>query len=142
MTLPRRNPRLTRGVATVTLGLFGLAGGLFSGCGDSSDEDSCVSTREYCANEILGGAMKSCAGCHEPGGLASEQFAEFRLWPATYPGFIDENLENVRKMASTEFNGVPLFADRGGSTPYQTLYVPVRPGVWQAYQSGLQRTRG
>ncbi|MCA9736639.1 MAG: hypothetical protein R3E98_06335 [Gemmatimonadota bacterium] len=41
-----------------------------------------------------------------------------------------------------EFNGVPLFADRGGSTPYQTLYVPVRPGVWQAYQSGLQRTRG
>ncbi|MCA9689670.1 MAG: DUF1588 domain-containing protein [Myxococcales bacterium] len=108
MTLPRRNPRLTRGVATVTLGLFGLAGGLFSGCGDSSDEDSCVSTREYFANEILGGAMKSCAGCHEPGGLASEQFAEFRLWPATYPGFIDENLENVRKMASTEFNGVPL----------------------------------
>lgn len=41
-----------------------------------------------------------------------------------------------------EFNGVPLFADRGTASPYQTLYIPVRPGVWQAYQSGLRRTRG
>ena len=41
-----------------------------------------------------------------------------------------------------EFNGVPLFADRGASTPYTQLYVPVRPGIWQPYESGLQRTRG
>ncbi len=41
-----------------------------------------------------------------------------------------------------EFNGVPLFADRSASTPYTRLYVPVRPGVWQPYESGLQRTRG
>ena len=25
---------------------------------------------------------------------------------------------------------------------FQTLYVPVRPGFWQAYQTGLPQTRG
>ncbi len=40
-----------------------------------------------------------------------------------------------------EHRGVPLFADRGAARPIQTLYVPVRPGVWQPYQS-LRRTRG
>ncbi|MCG6957421.1 MAG: hypothetical protein LJF04_15635 [Gemmatimonadetes bacterium] len=38
--------------------------------------------------------------------------------------------------------GVPLFATRSAERPFQTLYVPVRPGVWQAYQAGLRRTRG
>jgi len=41
-----------------------------------------------------------------------------------------------------EHNGVPLFADRGAEAPYAKLYVPVRPGVWQAYETGLRRTRG
>lgn len=41
-----------------------------------------------------------------------------------------------------EHMGVPLFAMRNAERPYETLYVPVRPGVWQAYQTGLQRTRG
>ncbi len=38
--------------------------------------------------------------------------------------------------------GVPLFAMRDAARPFQTLYVPVRPGVWQAYETGLRRTRG
>lgn len=41
-----------------------------------------------------------------------------------------------------EYMGVPLFAESTANRPFQTLYVPVRPGVWQAYQTGLQRTRG
>lgn len=41
-----------------------------------------------------------------------------------------------------EFNGVSLFADRSAERPLSKLYVPVRPGVWQAYESGLRRTRG
>lgn len=41
-----------------------------------------------------------------------------------------------------EFQGVPLFADRTATRPFQTLYVPVRPGIWQAYQTGLPATRG
>lgn len=40
-----------------------------------------------------------------------------------------------------EFMGVPLFVRRGADRPYQQLYVPVRPGVWQAYES-LRATRG
>jgi hypothetical protein len=40
------------------------------------------------------------------------------------------------------FWGVPLFATRGANRPLQQLYVPVRPGVWQAYQTGLPATRG
>ncbi len=38
--------------------------------------------------------------------------------------------------------GIPLFAQRSADRPYRTIYVPVRPGVWQAYQTGLRRTRG
>ncbi|MBI4540425.1 MAG: hypothetical protein HY704_13060 [Gemmatimonadetes bacterium] len=41
-----------------------------------------------------------------------------------------------------EHQGVPLFARTDAQRPYNTLYVPVRPGVWQAYQTGVGRTRG
>jgi hypothetical protein len=41
-----------------------------------------------------------------------------------------------------EFMGVPLFATRDATRPFQILYVPVRPGFWQAYQAGLPATRG
>ena len=38
--------------------------------------------------------------------------------------------------------GVPLFAERSAERPFQTLYAPVRPGVWQGYERGLRSTRG
>jgi hypothetical protein len=41
-----------------------------------------------------------------------------------------------------EHMGVPLFAESTANRPFQRLFVPVRPGVWQAYETGLQRTRG
>lgn len=41
-----------------------------------------------------------------------------------------------------EHMGVPLFAESSAETPYEIIYVPVRAGVWQGYQTGLQRTRG
>lgn len=41
-----------------------------------------------------------------------------------------------------EHMGVPLFANAGAERPFETLYVPVRPGVWQAYQTDLARVRG
>jgi hypothetical protein len=41
-----------------------------------------------------------------------------------------------------EYMGVPLFVQNGAARPFETIYLPVRPGVWQAYQAGLQRTRG
>jgi len=41
-----------------------------------------------------------------------------------------------------EHMGVPLFAESTANRPFQRIFVPVRPGVWQAYETGLQRTRG
>ena len=33
-----------------------------------------------------------------------------------------------------EYGGVTLFADRSAEAPPETLYVPLRPGVWRAYR--------
>ncbi len=41
-----------------------------------------------------------------------------------------------------ETSGVPLFAPRGTETPYPTLWVPVRPGVWMEYRRGPRRPPG
>jgi hypothetical protein len=41
-----------------------------------------------------------------------------------------------------EHMGVPLFAMRSAEEPYEMIYVPVRPGVWQPYETDLRRTRG
>lgn len=41
-----------------------------------------------------------------------------------------------------EHEGVPLYAESSADTPYEVVYVPVRPGIWQGYQTGLRRTRG
>jgi len=41
-----------------------------------------------------------------------------------------------------EHEGVPVFAERSSEAPHDMVYVPVRPGIWQGYEHGLQRTRG
>jgi hypothetical protein len=51
-------------------------------------------------------------------------------------------LDCANIMRVGEHEGVPLFAMRDAESPYQTLYVPVEPGIWQGYQAGLRRTRG
>lgn len=55
-------------------------------------------------------------------------------------GEVRLNCSNIMRVG--EHMGVPLFADSGASSPFETIYAPVRPGVWQAYQTGLQSTRG
>ncbi len=55
-------------------------------------------------------------------------------------GEVSQNCNSIMRVG--EHMGVPLFADSGASSPFETMYVPVRPGVWQAYQTGLQSTRG
>jgi hypothetical protein len=55
-------------------------------------------------------------------------------------GEVSLNCANIRQVG--EFMGVPLFADANAEAPYQRLYVPVRPGVWQAYETDLARVRG
>ncbi len=51
-------------------------------------------------------------------------------------------LQCANIMRVGEFQGVPLFAMRNAERPFQMVYVPVRPGVWQAYETGLNQTRG
>jgi hypothetical protein len=66
-----------------------------------------------------------------------------RFESASYDKSGDEvSLTCADIMRVGEHMGVPLFATRSAERPFETLYVPVRPGVWQAYQTGLQRTRG
>ena len=50
-------------------------------------------------------------------------------------------LDCANIMRVGDYDGVPLFADVGADSPYETLYVPVRPGVWQAYQTNLAAVR-
>ena len=51
-------------------------------------------------------------------------------------------LDCANIMRVGEHMGVPLFANTGAQRPFETLYVPVRPGVWQAYQTDLAAVRG
>ena len=41
-----------------------------------------------------------------------------------------------------DFNGVNVFADVAAGEPFNVLYVPVRPGVFQSYQAQVGRVRG
>lgn len=41
-----------------------------------------------------------------------------------------------------DFNGVNIFADTDAAEPFEVLYVPVRPGVFQAYRAQVGRVRG
>ena len=51
-------------------------------------------------------------------------------------------LECANIMRIGEHMGVPLFAMSTAERPYETIYVPVSPGVWQPYETDLRRTRG
>ena len=42
------------------------------------------------------------------------------------------NCDDVARVG--EFQGVALFADRSGEPPFDVLYVPLRPGIWQTYR--------
>lgn len=41
-----------------------------------------------------------------------------------------------------DFQGVNLFAETSASEPFETLYVPVRAGVFQPYSAQVGRVRG
>ncbi|MFP4624895.1 MAG: hypothetical protein ACLFRX_11995 [Gemmatimonadota bacterium] len=41
-----------------------------------------------------------------------------------------------------DYDGVNLFADVEASEPFEALYVPVQPGVFQPYQAQVGRVRG
>ena len=51
-------------------------------------------------------------------------------------------LDCAEIMTVGEHMGIALFATRDADRPFETIYIAVRPGIWQGYQTGLQRTRG
>jgi hypothetical protein len=88
-----------------------------------------------------------------PGVVFAGEYADGRDWfvadrPVTFEQrtYLKAGNEVSLDCAAIErvgdFMGVPLYANRGATRPLQQLYVPVRPGVWQAYQTGLPATRG
>jgi hypothetical protein len=88
-----------------------------------------------------------------PGVAFAGEYAEGRSWFVNDEPVEFEDIEYLRSggeisldcaniMQVGEFGGVPLFADAGAERPFETLYVPVRPGVWQAYQTDLALVRG
>lgn len=88
-----------------------------------------------------------------PGVAFAGEYAQGRTWfdadePVTFEdrryervgGEVGLDCANIMRVG--EFQGVPLFADAGAERPFETLYVPVRPGVWQAYQTDVAMVRG
>jgi len=121
--------------------------------------DICLATGEVVTvyvtaqGDTLVGPNRVSVRTLRPGVVFAGEYAQGRDWfeadqPLTFErrqysksgGEVRLDCPNIIRVG--EFMGVPLFADRTATTPYQTLYVPVRPGIWQAYQSGLQQTRG
>lgn len=118
--------------AVVWLGLVGVALGAACGGqvgeespGPGSGPDGCVSKREQFAREVWGRVLgQRCVQCHAPGGIAAEANAALKLLPATYPGFLEANYENVTQVAKMSFDGKPVILQKpigglshGGGAP-------------------------
>jgi len=112
-----------------------------------------VEVRVTAQGDTLVGPSRASVRTLRPGVVFAGTYAEGRDWytgdsdvtfeRATYSKSGNEvRLDCGQIMRVGEHMGVPLFAMRNAERPYQTIYVPVRPGIWQAYQSGLRRTRG
>jgi hypothetical protein len=112
-----------------------------------------VQVRVTAQGDTLVGPTRASIKTLRPGVVFAGTYAEGRDW---FTGGTDITFERARYTKSGEEVrldcgqimrigenlGVPLFSMRNAERPYQTIYVPVRPGVWQAYQTGMRRTRG
>jgi hypothetical protein len=121
--------------------------------------DLCLATGEVvqvlitAQSDTLVGPSRVSIRTLRPGVVFAGTYAEGRDWfvadrPITFEqreyrkAGSEVRLECPNITRVGDFMGVPLFVTRDATRPFQTLYVPVRPGFWQAYQSGLRQTRG
>ncbi len=107
----------------------------------TAEGDTLVGPNRVSVREL--GPGVAFAGAYAAGEEWFETDQDIRFERATYSksgGEIGLDCNDIMRVG--EHMGVPLFADRSATQPYQMLYVPVRPGVWQAYETGLRRTRG
>jgi hypothetical protein len=102
--------------------------------------------------DTLVGDRRVPVGALGPGVAFAGEYADGAAWYVADEPIQFEDREYLRSggnvgldcaniMQVGEYQGVPLFADAGAESPYETLYVPVRPGVWQAYQTDLTAVR-
>ena len=98
-------------LSAIVLGTLALSAS--ASCKSSAEDDAssptCVSTREYFTTDVYGKAMKTCAGCHTPGGAADQAGAKFKIVPDTYPDFVTANLDGLRDYVKLDYGGKPLF---------------------------------
>ncbi len=112
-----------------------------------------VQVRVTAQGDTLVGPSRASIRTLRPGVVFAGTYAQNAGW---FTGDEDVTFENraysksgnevrldcAQTMRVGEHMGVPLFAMRNADRPFETVFVPVRPGVWQAYQAGLRRTRG
>ncbi len=124
--------------------LFALA--LLAGCEDigGASNDGCETTREQFAEQVWSSVLEpTCLTCHQPGGLAWEQNARFRLVPATYPGFLDQNLAAVREIVGYEYEGTSLLLAKpsGAVVHGGGMVLPEGSGEYATFSAFLERLR-
>ena len=111
MSISRRFGGARAWTLGVLAGVSAFAGST-AGCSTTAEDDaaspSCVSTREFFTNSVYGKALRTCAGCHTPGGQADQRGAKFKMFPETYPDFVSANLDGIRDYAKLDYDGKPL----------------------------------
>jgi hypothetical protein len=111
--------RLLTAVSAVALAAIAAFG---SGCADEEVVSvECQSTRDYYAANVHPITSNICAGCHNTGGLAKD--TEYILENSAISGFLDHNLETIRRVASLELNGESIWLLK------PTLQVPHEGGM-------------
>lgn len=90
--------------ATLLAAGAALAG---AGCNSSSSSGDCTATRTYFEQSVWSPFMSTkCAKCHTPDGPAVvTSHARFVIQPASYPGFIDTNLETLKEVSKIQYEG-------------------------------------
>lgn len=87
---------------------MGGTGGVGSGV-DLGDPNRCVSNAEFFARNAYSEVFApKCMTCHGPGGLAQQEGTDLSLLPPEYPGFIEENLATLGKVAANINGGTSI----------------------------------
>lgn len=105
----RRRSRTRQIISGSAVGVTLLAAGAVlagAGCNSSSSEE-CTATRTYFEQRVWSPFMSTkCAKCHTPDGPAIiESHAKFVIQPASYPGFIDTNIETLKEVSKIQYEG-------------------------------------
>ncbi|NUP12066.1 MAG: hypothetical protein HOW73_38970 [Polyangiaceae bacterium] len=102
--LQRAKAHLLMGGALAATALLGVG---FAGCqGDTEDGitgSTCVSNDEYFAVLFFEEIKETCGSCHISG--EGFQKSDFKMVPPSQAGFLDTNMEAIKKIASYEANG-------------------------------------